>query len=96
MGDIKRELKAQGLNVFAWAQIQKSADTGGTWFLGQFTIEAAKIAVPAIAAVVGVYLRTRTGRKVRLKIVKIEAEAHNVEELEKLLKLADEHQQKQP
>jgi hypothetical protein len=96
MGGIERDLKAQGINVSARVHFQKSADLGGAWFLGQFTIQAAQIAVPAIATVVGAYLVARTGRKVRLKTGKIEAEAHSVEELEKLLKLADDQQQKQP
>ena len=44
----------------------------------------------AAVAVVGAYLAGRNGRKVRLKVGDVEAEAGTVEEVERLVRLADE------
>ena len=65
---------------------------GGTdWTL---LIEHGKIALPALAGILGVWLHARYGRKVPLKIGDIEAEAQTAEEVEKLLDTAHEIQQR--
>jgi hypothetical protein len=50
-------------------------------------------AVPALCGALGAWLASRSGRKVRIKIGDIEAEAHTQEEVEKLLAHAQEIQQ---
>jgi hypothetical protein len=96
MRSIERDLKERGFEPFAQTLIENSATTGGLWYLGQFVFDVVKSnALPAMIGVVSAYLATRAGRKVRLKIGEVEAEAHNVEEIKKLLKLADKHKHKE-
>ncbi len=56
--------------------------------LGAFAIKASSASVTALAAVLGAWLNARYGRKVRLKVGQIEAEAQSVEEVERLLESA--------
>lgn len=85
---IERYLKAQNFEPKSVVLIENSATTGGGLrFLGQFAIDAGKSgALTALIDIARTYLGVRTGRKVRLKTGEIEAEAHSVEELERLLK----------
>ena len=94
LGGVLRDLQAHGLKVSSRMHVQDSADTGGMWFLGQFTIEGARIVAPALTGIVGAYLGACMGRKVKLKQGDIEVEAHNVEELQRLLAIADERKGK--
>ena len=48
---------------------------------------------PVVTAAAGAWLHAKYGRKVRLKIGDIEAEAQSVEEVEKLIARAQEIQQ---
>jgi hypothetical protein len=48
---------------------------------------------PVVGAVVGAWLHARYGRKVRLKIGDVEAEAQTVEQVEELLSRAEEFQE---
>ena len=78
-----------GMEAFLSAQ--------GGIFLGDFSIKIIAILGPFLVTAVGAWLHGRYGRKVRLKVGEIEAEAQTVEEVEKLLKRAEEIQQrKQP
>ena len=49
---------------------------------------------PALIACIGVWLHTYYGRKVRLKIGEVEAEGRSVEEIAKLLSMAEQFQQR--
>ncbi|SAL85764.1 hypothetical protein AWB68_07796 [Caballeronia choica] len=51
--------------------------------------------ITALAAAAGVWISGRSGRKVRLKVGDIEAEARTIEEVEQLLKRAQAVQAKQ-
>lgn len=57
---------------------------------GDFIIKLLACFGPALGTVIGAWLHARYGRKVRLKIGEIEAEAQTVEEVERLLGHAEE------
>jgi hypothetical protein len=57
---------------------------------GQFLVTLGPPAIAAIAAVAGAWVQARYGRKVRLKVGDIEAEARTTEEIETLLRRAAE------
>jgi hypothetical protein len=63
-------------------------------YLGQFLVIAAPTIGPLLGTVVGAWLHARYGRKVRLKIGDIEAEAQSEEQVEKLLQQAEEFRQR--
>ena len=91
--DVQSEIASLGMKIKS-VTIESSlgAVTGGTdWTL---LIEHGKIALPALAGILGAWLHARYGRKVRLKIGDIEAEAQTAEEVEKLLDKAHEIQQR--
>ncbi len=50
--------------------------------------------IAALAAVAGAWVQARYGRKTRIKIGEVEAEARTVAEIEALLKLAEKYQSK--
>ena len=82
-----------GFNVSALTILQESADSE-TVLLGQFFIKLAPSIGTTVAALVGGWLHAKYGRKVRLKIGDIEAEAHSLEAVEKLLARAQKIQQR--
>ena len=94
LGAMLHDLQAQGVRPSSRMFCQDSADTGGMWFLGQYGFEAAKIAIPAFAGIVGGYLTACAGRKVKLKIGDTEVEAHSVAEVEKLLDLISKEKER--
>ena len=61
--------------------------------LGELFIKLTEHAVPVIGTAVGVWLHAKYGRRVRLKVGDIEAEAQTAEQVEKLLARALEIQQ---
>jgi hypothetical protein len=63
-------------------------------YLGQFAFDHADKAIPLLVGLWKTWLMNRRGRKVRLKVGDIEVEAHTPEEIEKLLVLAQETQQR--
>jgi hypothetical protein len=82
----------QGVPVDSERALAKMA--GGPFLSGEFVLKVAdKIGPPLIAGVAG-WLHGRAGRKVRLKVGDIEAEAPTIEEVEKLLDRAREIQQR--
>jgi hypothetical protein len=86
LGEVARALQALDANVSLLMSFQESVDAS-SFLKGGFTIvqSVASAAVPAI----GAWLLGRAGRKVRLKVGDIEAEAHSVSEIQELLKQAD-------
>lgn len=58
--------------------------------LGEFLIPVAQVAIPALGVVLVAWLQGRAGRKVRIKIGDVEAEARTAEEVETLLQRAQE------
>jgi hypothetical protein len=61
-------------------------------FTGEFVALVKTLGPPGIAALGG-WVAGRSGRKVRLKIGDVEAEAGTREEVEKLLAMARDHKQ---
>jgi hypothetical protein len=67
---------------------------GTTWtYTGEFTVALAAVGAP-LATILGAWLQARYGRKVRLKVADVEAEARNVEEVEQLLRHAQAFRKK--
>ncbi|MBX4919998.1 hypothetical protein HJA76_09785 [Rhizobium bangladeshense] len=74
--------------------IEKSADAGGAWLVGNFLLETAKDLSPIITAgigLVGGWLAAKAQRKIRVKIGDEEFEAHTVEQVKRLMSIAKEH-----
>ena len=63
------------------------------WELGRLFQLAAQAIGPVVGTVVGAWLGARSGRKVRLQVGDIEAEAHTAEELDALLVRAQQIKQ---
>jgi hypothetical protein len=73
----------------AWAP-----EPAPTKYLGDFVIKLAAIIGPALGTGIGAWLHARYGRRVRLKIGDIEAEAQTIEEVEQLLARVQEIQER--
>lgn len=71
----------------------RDAAGGPADLLAHFVVPIVKIVVPVLGGVLGGWLQSRAGRKVRLKIGDLEAEAKTLDEVEKLLLRAKEFQQ---
>ena len=84
LSEVGTALSAQGIKVSNLVDLEEAEGSETTILLG-FTIELAKIVGPVFAGVVGAWLHARYGRKARLKIGDIEAEARTVEEVERLI-----------
>lgn len=89
-GDIESmsaALRATGSGLSQRMFVMDSAgDSGGA-------IQLAQMSIPVVTAVIGAFsgwFAARAGRKVRLKIGDIEAEAGSVKEVERLIEIADE------
>lgn len=100
-----RELESQGRLLRLYEGLQAAGITrqhqmffrdaagGPSDLVGQFVVPIAQIVIPVLGGVLVVWLKGRVGRKVRLKIGDVEAEATTPEEVEKLLLRAKEFQQ---
>lgn len=98
--NFRDRLKSKQVEFFA-ASFDPCPPQPGAWsgahpdfYLGDFIIKLAAIIGPVLGTAIGVWLHGRYGRKVRLKIGDIEAEAQTREEVEKLLSKAQEVQQR--
>lgn len=91
LGELLAVLRAEKILVTTRMQFRDSAGAG-TVSLGQFAIETIKVLGPVVTAAIGAWLQKRYGRKVRIKIGEIEAEAQSVEEVEQLLQQAADFQ----
>jgi len=88
-----KSFSSQGIEVEAGGTPRNWLPAGAE-FLGDFLIKFAPTVGPVLAAAGGAWLHAKYGRKIRLKIGDIEAEAQTVEEVEKLLAKAQEIQRK--
>ena len=94
--EFEQGLQSNGLEVSsiielreAWTPVPTSAP-----YLGDFIIKlAGQVGPPLIAGIVG-WLHGRSGRKVRLKVGEIEVEAPTMKEVERLVSLIPEIQQR--
>jgi hypothetical protein len=68
----------------------RDAADGGASYIGEFLVPIAQVAIPALGVVLGGWLQGRFGRKVRIKVGDVEAEARALEEVETLLQRVQE------
>jgi len=95
----EESLTAQGLQVGVSIELRESGAPNPLalvlpHYLGDFTIKLVATVGPPLGALIGAWLHARHGRKVRLKIGDIEAEAQSIDEVEKLLQQAERFQQR--
>jgi hypothetical protein len=95
--EFEAALQAQGFKVSIIIELIEAAGVesqGMATYLG-FVIELARSPLAGvIAAAVGAWLHARYGRKVRLKIGDIEAEAQSEKQVQRLLEQAEEFQKR--
>jgi hypothetical protein len=88
----EQSFRSEGLPIAATPALAKMA--GGPFLSGEFVLKLAdKIGPPLIAGIAG-WLHGRSGRKVRLKVGDIEVEAPTMKEVENLVALIPEIQQR--
>jgi hypothetical protein len=92
----KETLAASGFEASPTIQLLEAwaPEPSSTTYLGDFTIKLAATIGPVIGAALGAFMHARWGRRVRLKIGDIEAEAQTPEQVEHLFKLAEDFQQR--
>ena len=94
LGQFSRRLHIAGLKVSQRGMAFDSVEHLG-YPLPEFTVAFVSGASTVIGAALGAWLKGRYGRKARLKVGDIEAEAQTVEEVEKLLATAQAFQARQ-
>lgn len=82
-------LRATNAKVSFHVFMQDAIDAP-SFLLGGFTIENIKSVGLVLGPILGAWLHGRYGRKVRLKVGDIEAEARTISEVEELLKRAEQ------
>jgi len=88
----EQAFRGEGLPIAAKPALAKMA--GGPFLSGEFVLKlAGRIGPPLIAGIAG-WLHGRAGRNVRLKVGDIEVEASTMEEVEELIALVPEIQQR--
>jgi hypothetical protein len=85
-------LRAAGINASERVYVRDAA--GDVSLLGEFGIPLAQAIGPTLGVVLVSWLQGRAGRKVRIKIGDIEAEAQTLDEVEQLLRQAKAFQEK--
>jgi hypothetical protein len=93
LGEFRKSLQAVGIQSSA-RSFAFDGVAGGGGLSGDFVLKLAGEIGPALIAGIFAWLHGRYGRKVRLKVGDIEAEAQTTEEVEKLLAHALEIQEK--
>jgi hypothetical protein len=86
--EVASALQALDAKVSFQMSMQEAVDAP-SFLHGVFTIQNVKSVGLVLGPIIGAWLQARYGRKVRLKIGDIEAEARNVAEVEELLKTAE-------
>jgi len=94
--EFAESLESSGLKISVTIELIEAAGGGTpTTYLGDFVIQLIHSpGLGLVGAALGAWLHARYGRKVRLRIGEIEAEAQTVAEVEKLLKRVEEFQQR--
>lgn len=93
LADFAASLRSQGVEVSPRYYALDAAGGGGG-LSGEFTVIAGATAalLAAVRPCLVEWIKGRYGRKAKLKIGDVEAEAQTVEEVEKLIKLAEKQQ----
>jgi hypothetical protein len=84
-------LTSNGMD-FSAARSLRMTEAAPVVYGGAFTVQVLPALVPVVCTLLGAWLRGRYDRRVRLKVGDIEAEAQTVEDVEKLLRRAQELQ----
>ncbi|GAA0574608.1 hypothetical protein GCM10009416_11640 [Craurococcus roseus] len=90
-----RTLREHGVKASSSMFRQDDAETPAI-HLGQMVVKLGPYVAPALAAVIGVWVQARFGRKARLKVGDVEAEARTPEEVAQLLELVPEIRDSKP
>lgn len=88
-GQASRILSEAGICYSVRGMAFDSVNTPG-YGLGEFIIPLAQTVGPVVGVIVGAWLKERFGRKVRIKVGEIEAEATSVDEVTRLLAKIEE------
>jgi len=88
----EQDMRSRNLEIIA--EREGIGYLGHGYLSGKFIVKLVAIVGPVLGTGIGAWLHARSGRKVRLKIGDIEAEARTVEEVEKLLDRAKDIQQR--
>jgi len=92
LGEFSRSLHSAGAHFSQSGMAFDSIDAHG-YALAEYTIrQLAPVVIPAVTGAIGIWLQARYGRKVRIKIGPVEAEARTIDEIDKLLKRAADFQ----
>lgn len=86
LANVEDALRSESDTVHASAFVQKSI-VGGSWLAGDFVVIAQALGGAAFT-MLGVWLKSKLGRRVKVRVGDIEAEASTPEELERLLERA--------
>lgn len=90
--EFSKSLRTAGVTFSQRGRTFDAIDAHG-YALAEYTIkQLAPVAIPAITGAIGILLQARYGRKVRIKIGPVEAEARTIDEIDKLLKRAADFQ----
>jgi hypothetical protein len=91
LGGFVRSLESAGAQIVSSQMYFQDSEESVVRYLGEFTVTFAT----GIGTAIGVWLHARYGRKVKLKIDgdKVDAQASSVEEVNVLLKRAEEYHQ---
>ena len=101
MQRFNEDLHAVGISVQPQMRVRGAGRPGyiglvTTSFVGEFIVPLAQVVgTLGVGGILVAWLQGRAGRKVRLKVGDIEAEARTAEEVEKLLLLAKQFRQDQ-
>jgi hypothetical protein len=94
LGEFAKSLAKAGVEYEATPGILRLTEPSPFIYAGRFVIKMIEMRGATVVTAVAAWLHGRSGRKVRLKVGEIEAEAQTVEEVEKLLKQAEEIQER--
>jgi hypothetical protein len=92
LSEFSKSLRTAGVTFAQRGRAFDAIDAHG-YALAEYTIkQLAPVVVPAVTGAIGIWLQARYGRKVRIKIGPVEAEARTIDEIDKLLKRAADFQ----
>lgn len=88
LAEVDAAFKAEGLDVQPRLRFHDAIGGGGI-YVGEFILKLAPEIGTILTAVLIAWLKGASGRKVRLKVGDVEAEARTVADIEKLIKQAE-------
>lgn len=84
---------SRGVEISSIVRVRQSAGSENL-YLGEFVIKFLSALGPVVCAILAAWLHARKGRKVRLKVGEIEAEAQTVDDIKRLLELGAQEEPK--